>query len=155
MFSKNRKICFAVLVSVLAIIVVLGLKGLFSKSNFMKLADAQARIRTKSDLINISMALERFSLATSHQTSNTNVYVNLTAESAYEMLVQTNLGVVFLNPRLEWQQKHMLLDRWGRPIRITNYISERGDSTVRYKVWSIGPDGIDNNGGGDDIEVKN
>ena len=47
-----------------------------------------------------------------------------------------------------------LLDPWGRPYR---YRYDHGtvqglSSGVAYNIWSFGPDGQNNNGGGDDIK---
>jgi type II secretory pathway pseudopilin PulG len=43
-----------------------------------------------------------------------------------------------------------IVDAWGRKLR---YVSSGTDGYQSYRLWSCGPNGADNNGGGDDLGV--
>ncbi|KAF0246147.1 MAG: hypothetical protein FD180_978 [Planctomycetota bacterium] len=48
-----------------------------------------------------------------------------------------------------------LLDRWQRPFVYKVGVKVRGGSALGFRLYSLGPNGADENGEGDDISVEN
>lgn len=65
-------------------------------------------------------------------------------------------GIVMVQPELRNEggvnAKGQPIDPWGRPLRVA--FSPGNNGAHRYHIWSVGPDGIDQQGAGDDISSK-
>ena len=47
-----------------------------------------------------------------------------------------------------------ILDDWGNPLRIKITLSGSSTPVITLRVWSIGENGVDENGNGDDVSAK-
>lgn len=64
------------------------------------------------------------------------------------------------SPYYKFLQEHIspsgeLLDRWQRPFVYKVGVKVRGGTALGFRLYSLGPNGADENGGGDDISVEN
>jgi hypothetical protein len=119
-------------------------------------AQGHAIIQTKLDLDSISSAT--ISMALFSPSLNARLRAtNLDARSLYQILSSSNSGVRFLDSKREWERAGELLDAWGRPLRVAvtlpieNTNRSGWSGAVRFRIWSVGPDGKDEGGNGDDI----
>jgi hypothetical protein len=122
-------------------------------------ARGHATVQTKLELDSISSAIT--SMASFSASLNARFRTtNLDARSLYQILSGTNSGVRFLDSRRNWDSAGELLDVWGRPLRVTVTFTDKDTSRLgssgaaRFKIWSMGPNGKNENGGGDDICVS-
>jgi len=116
----------------------------------------QNHIYTQLDLVMISDSLKALS-ADSPAAIPREAVVNLNARVLYELLSATNAGAVFLEHRREWDRRQELLDPWGRPFQVQ--LMGAGPAfpptgEARVKIWSVGPNGRDEGGAGDDITCQ-
>jgi len=58
---------------------------------------------------------------------------------------------------LHWQGPYLqagsLVDAWGRKLRYKAPGTDGGGQAGSFRVWSVGPNGLDEDGAGDDIEA--
>lgn len=116
----------------------------------------QNHIYTQLDLAMISDSLKALS-ADSPAAISLGTLTNLNARVLYGMLSATNAGAVFLEHRREWDRRQELLDPWGRPFQVQ--LMGAGPAfpptgEARVKIWSVGPNGRDEGGAGDDITCQ-
>jgi hypothetical protein len=113
--------------------------------------------RTRTDLWVISEALRN--VATFYpDLMKPDVITNLEGRTLYHFLSNTNLRVRVLAPRDDWDRLKTFRDRMGRPIRVEATVlmeDSNHSSTLTYqvKLWSLGLNGRDESGAGDDIVV--
>ena len=122
-------------------------------------ADRLNRTNTQLDLVMIRDSLKSLSADSAVAISRDSI-ANLNARNLYELLSATNAGSYFLEHEKDWDQRRELVDSWGNPFHIqliypgadthdTAYIGRA--TTVKVKIWSSGPNGLDELGAGDDI----
>jgi hypothetical protein len=58
-----------------------------------------------------------------------------------------------VSPVGRWEQRSSISDGWGNPLQFAVRVSVDGKE-YRIKKWSTGANGIDETGGGDDVEDK-
>jgi hypothetical protein len=110
------------------------------------------------DLAIISQAIRDLEISQTTALSRSSLS-NLNASRLYELLSATNQEVRVLEPRYDWDASRMLLDPWGRPFRVSVTFADSNTKrlteprTARLAIWSIGPNGIDEAGTGDDIST--
>jgi hypothetical protein len=147
------RVTFLVLCVVLALLAVL---QIIVRRLGADHGQGHAIIRTKLELDSISSAAR--SMADFSPPFNARLRMtNLDARSLYQVLSSTNSGIRFLDSRRDWGEAGELLDAWRRPLRVavtlpvgnTNHSSWSG--IVRFRIWSLGPNGKDEDGSGDDI----
>ena len=122
-------------------------------------AVSRNRTNAQLDLVTISDSLESLSADSAVAISKDSV-TNLNARVLYGLLSATNSGAYLLEHRNEWDQRHELVDPWGRPFHVqliypaadTN--CSKSTTTAMVKIWSVGPNGRDEQGAGDDITCQ-
>jgi hypothetical protein len=116
-------------------------------------AETHNRMQTRVQLRTISEALT--ALAASHPEIFTSTSLtNLDARRLYLLLTNADLGRT-LPPQDTWDSRRQLLDVWGRPFLVA-VSSARGSTNLSslcllLTLRSKGPNGLDENGSGDDI----
>lgn len=122
-------------------------------------ARSHAIMRTKLELDSISSAAR--SMASFSPALNARLRAtNLDARLLYQVLSSSNSGVRFLDSNVRWERAGELLDDWGHPLRVavafpsdnTNRLARGG--AARFRIWSVGPDGKNECGNGDDITTE-
>jgi hypothetical protein len=111
-------------------------------------------IRAQQDLRLIAEALSNLAMVKPKVTDWDPCLTNSSASALYTFLSSTNLAVRVLMPREDWNKAKTVIDPWGRSIRTdaTMQIQEgSGLVVVRFRIWSTGPNGKDEECGGDDI----
>jgi hypothetical protein len=111
---------------------------------------------TQLDLDVIRESLQAFS-ADSATVIPQEAVRHLNARVLYALLSATNAGTFFLEHRPDWDRRRELVDPWGRPYQV-QLISPAGGTNntdpillAEVRIWSAGPNGRDEHGGGDDI----
>ncbi len=122
-------------------------------------AVSRNRTNAQLDLVTISDSLESLS-ADSAVAISKDAVTNLDARVLYSLLSSTNGGAFLLEHRNDWDQRHELVDPWGRPFHMqliypaTDTNSSESTTTAMVKIWSVGPNGRDEQGTGDDITCQ-
>ena len=129
--------------------------AVFCRYRDIRYAESHNLMHTRTDLRLIS---ERLRLAVTLEPSEIlAVFSNRwDATNLYKFLSMTNNGVRLLQPRYDWDSANAVLDSWGRPVRINLEKSEgqaksNGLNSGIIRIWSVGPNGNDEGGAGDDI----
>jgi hypothetical protein len=108
-----------------------------------------ARISTEMELRQLEDAIESYT-AYARTLPCRVIPGNSNVDSAELTHALVNGKIVFLKwPRSEADDR--LLDRWKQEVRVTVTALPGNTNTFGFKLWSTGPDGVDNSGGGDDI----
>ena len=142
---------------VLAGLGALALLGLLWQSH--QAAARHNRTLAQLDLDVISDSLKFFTAEGPAAIAQTTA-ASLNARELYNLLSATNTGEFLLEHRKEWDRRRELVDPWGHPFQFklvtpqangtcTNQMTEAG-----VRIWSMGPNGRDEQGQGDDITCQ-
>lgn len=135
------------LIEVLLVLVIIGLLAgvaIFAIGGTQDQANIDT---TRAKLKQLETALERFSLRFGRLPTNEEG-LNALISGPQDMEDQQPTGAVPFQPLI---QQAGLVDAWGTPI---NYELVEGDlegTTRRFRIWSSGPNRVNDNGEGDDI----
>ena len=140
----------------ISILLVVGLSvGLLNRRAYRR-AEGHQIARTRADLAVISYALKT-SFSLRGVGISRSFVTNLDAAVLYRLLSATNGRVRLLEARPDWDSAGSLVDRWGRPVLVQARLRDSsidGGTTgpvAQLRIWSAGPNGKDEGGGGDDV----
>jgi hypothetical protein len=157
MNRATRLIVFATVL--LGGIIILLLAAAHWRFKEQRRMESHARARTQIDLVAISDAATSLALLQPSAIATSSLS-NLDARTLYQLLSSTNSGVRVLVPHRDWDTSGNLLDCWGRPFQVAVtflWVSNDGPKprlVARCKLWSVGPNGKNENGTGDDVAGK-
>jgi len=147
---------FAAVTIVILVALTIVSSGLHPWKNWMQGRD-HTMARARTDLAIISSATRTLTTIAPAALSP-RALDNLDSKSLYTLLSATNeYGARVLEPSEQWDSRKDLVDPWGRPIRVrATILATNGNGPISLaeaivKLWSIGPNGTDENGSGDDI----
>jgi hypothetical protein len=121
-------------------------------------ARAHSIVQTRMELNNIRSALYRLSFQSPGLWSSN--FSNLDSRALYDLVTMTNFEGRTIPPHSGWDKSHDLVDTWGRPFRVVAWVAPNNTNSPTSKIienvriWSLGPNGRDENGAGDDIAIS-
>jgi hypothetical protein len=146
----TRRLEIVIVLLGLSIIVVV---ATMSKNASRKREMSHAVTWTKSALAMICNAINSIEIVKPSVFSRQTI-TNVDSRSLYWILSSTNSGVRVLTSREDWESKRDLVDAWGNPFKVeAKFMDATNHSLIRIRLWSGGANGIDEDGGGDDISI--
>jgi hypothetical protein len=119
-------------------------------------AQDHAVAKARMDLASVAQAFVTLSLSRPEAIPRS-ALSNMNSRALYSILCTTNGGVKLLDQPYSWDLSHDILDPWGQPVQVQTKILPADTNSfgravvVRVRLWSIGPNGRNENGTGDDI----
>ena len=116
-------------------------------------------VSTRVSIESVSIAMKTLAILRPEALSCSSE-TNVNAFTLYAVLTGTNLHPRLLQPDSAWEAVGAVLDEWNRPLQVhRTFLHEASngsgnEGTQRFRLWSLGPNGMDDGLEGDDIVGK-